>query len=99
MAVEMGSTMTVRVDAKGRFTVPQRIRRELGIEPGDTLFVDYDEETKVVHYAKAGNPFDILAEHALTERQAGRTRGLREFAAENDIAVDAGCALYGRAHA
>ena len=86
----MTSTLTVRVDPKGRLTIPQRLRKTLGIEPGDILFVDYDEERKVLRYAKAENPFDALAEHAMAERQAGRTRSLREFAAENAIDLDAG---------
>lgn len=84
----MTTSLTVKVDLKGRFMIPRRVREGLGIEPGDTLFVDYDEERKLVHVAKAENPFDLLAEHALAERQAGRTRNLREFAAENDIALD-----------
>ena len=53
------------------------------------LVVEYDEERQVLLYAKAENPFDRLAEHALAEHRAGRTRTLREFAAENDIALDA----------
>ena len=44
----------------------------------------------MLRYAKAENPFDALAERALAERQAGRTRSLREFAAENAIDLDAG---------
>jgi AbrB family looped-hinge helix DNA binding protein len=79
---------TVKVDLKGRLTIPHQLRKLLNIEPGDTLVVDYDEEHKMLHYAKAENPFDRLAEHALAERRAGRTRNLREFAAENDILLD-----------
>ena len=85
----MGS-LTVRVDPKGRLTIPRRFREALSIEPGDTLFVEIDEERKVLRYAKAENPFDALARHALDEHRAGRTRGLRAFAAENDAALDAG---------
>lgn len=87
---QMASTLTVRVDPKGRLTIPQRLRKSLGIEPGDIFFVDYDEERNVLRYAKAENPFDTLAEHALAERRAGRTRSLREFAAENAVDLDAG---------
>ena len=32
--------------------------------------------------------FDMLADQAVAERQAGRTKGLRAFAAEHDIALD-----------
>ena len=82
------NAVTVKVDSKGRFMIPQLLRTELGIEPGDTCFVEADEERRILRLAKADNPFDVLIEHARTEREAGRTRSLREFAAENDIALD-----------
>jgi AbrB family looped-hinge helix DNA binding protein len=81
----MAAPLTVKVDPKGRPTIPQRIRDELGIEPGDTFFVEADGEHAVVRYAKAENPFDALAEHAIAEHRAGRTRGLRAYAAEHGI--------------
>jgi AbrB family looped-hinge helix DNA binding protein len=84
----MATSLTVKVDVKGRFMIPKSVREGLGIEPGDTLFVDYDEEHQQLRLAKAENPFDVLIEHALAERKAGRTRNLREFAAENDINLD-----------
>ena len=80
--------LTVRVDPKGRLTIPRQIREALGIEPGDTLFVESDQENGVLRYAKPENPFDILAEHAISEYRAGRTRNLRDFAAENGISLD-----------
>jgi AbrB family looped-hinge helix DNA binding protein len=85
----MATTLTVKVDPKGRLTIPRRLREALGIEPGDTLFVECDEDRQTLRYAKAENPFDALARHALQERRAGRTQTLRSFAAENGIAVDA----------
>lgn len=72
----------VKVDPKGRLTIPRRLREQLEIEPGDTLFVDVDEEQRVLRYVKVENPFDVLAKHALAERAAGRTRTLRAFARE-----------------
>ena len=83
-------TVAVKVDAKGRLTIPQRMRGDLDIRPGDTLFVECDEERKVLHYAKVENPFDVLVEHAIEERSAGKTRRLRDFAAEHNIALDVG---------
>lgn len=80
--------LTVRVDPKGRLTIPRQIRDALGIEPGDTLFVALDEAHKELRYAKAENPFDVLAQHAINEYRAGRTRNLRDFAAENNISLD-----------
>lgn len=83
------STLTVKVDRKGRLLIPLSVRRGLDIKHGDMLFVDYDAERRIIRYAKAENPFDVLAEHALTEHRAGSTRTLRDFAAEHDIALDA----------
>lgn len=80
--------LTVKVDPKGRLTIPRQLRESLGIEPGDTLFVESDEDHKILHYAKSDNPFDILAQHAIEEYRAGRTRNLREFAAEHNISLD-----------
>lgn len=81
--------LTVTLDPKGRLIVPLQVRKGMGLEPGDTFFLEYDEERQVLRYAKAENPFDVLAEHALREHRAGRTRGLRGFAAEHGIALDA----------
>jgi AbrB family looped-hinge helix DNA binding protein len=80
-------TMTVRVDSKGRLTLPKEIREELGIEPGTTLFY-CRREGDILQLAKAENPFDGLARHAIQERRAGRTRNVREFAREHGIAVN-----------
>lgn len=82
----MVTKATVRADAKGRLMVPSPIRKELGIEAGDVFFLE--AEDGVLHFAKAENPFDVLAEHAIAEYQAGRTKSLREFAAENAISLD-----------
>ncbi len=86
----VATSLAVKIDSKGRLTIPRRLRANLGIGPGDTLFVEFDQERKMLCYAKAENPFDELAEHALQEHRTGRTRGLRDFAAENNIGLDAG---------
>lgn len=59
----------------------------MGIESGDIFFVQV-EGTGILRYARAENPFDILAEHAIAERRAGRTRNLRDIAAEDGIDLD-----------
>jgi AbrB family looped-hinge helix DNA binding protein len=82
----MATAHSVKVDAKGRLVIPQRLRSALNIHPGDTLFVE--QEGNILRYAKADNPFDLLAEHASREFEAGRTKNLRDFAAENDIALE-----------
>ncbi len=84
----MVDAMTVKVDPKGRLLIPRSLRERLGIRPGDTLFVESDRDQTVLRFAKATNPFEVLAEHALDERRAGRTRGLRAFAAEHDLPLD-----------
>jgi AbrB family looped-hinge helix DNA binding protein len=80
--------LTAKVDPKGRVMIPQPVRKELGIEPGDTLVIEFDEQRKIAHCAKAENPFDVLAAYALWEFDAGRTCSLREFVAENNISLD-----------
>ncbi len=75
--------VAVRVDKKGRLTIPKSARQALGIEPGDTFFVEVDGDT--LRYARAENPFDALARHAIEEYRAGRTQNLRDFAREQNI--------------
>ena len=77
---------TARVDSKGRLTIPKEAREALGIQPGDTFFVE--REGRVLRYAKAENPFDGLARHAAAEHTAGKTRSLREIAGEQGIDLD-----------
>ena len=71
----------VLVDDKYRVTIPKEARAK--IRPGDVLFVE--ETDGVLHYAKAENPFDGLARHALQEYRAGLTRSLEEIASEGGI--------------
>ena len=75
--------VTVRVDDKGRLSIPAEIRTAMGIKSGDVFFLESDPESKIIHLAKAVNPFDGLAEHALREYRAGRTRNLSEYAIAN----------------
>lgn len=79
---------TVKVDAKGRLSIPAQIREKLGIETGDIYFVEADDEHSILRFAKAENPFDVLADHAIEEHRSGRTRSLREYADEHGIDVD-----------
>lgn len=84
----MTASHTVKVDPKGRLSIPAELRTLLGIEPGDTLFVETEENGQVLRFAKAENPFDALARHAELEYRAGRTRNLREIADELDTDHD-----------
>ncbi len=76
---------TVKVDSKGRLSIPREIREQLGIESGDVYFVEADSEHAVIHFAKAESPFGPIAQYAINEYHAGRTRSLREVAAEFGI--------------
>jgi AbrB family looped-hinge helix DNA binding protein len=79
----------VTVDSKGRLSIPTEVRDELGIEAGDVMFLEVDSAHGIIHLAKAENPFDRLAEYATAEFRAGRTRNLRDYAAECGIDLDA----------
>jgi AbrB family looped-hinge helix DNA binding protein len=80
--------VTVRIDDEGRLTIPERDREALGIKPGDTFL--FEREGKVLRFAKAEDPFDVLAEHAIREHRKGRTKDLRQVAQERGIRLDAG---------
>lgn len=84
----MAQPIGVRVDEKGRLTLPRNLRDEFHIQPGDMLFIDADSEKQTLQLAKAINPFDVLADHALAEWRAGRTKNLRDFAREEGIDLD-----------
>jgi AbrB family looped-hinge helix DNA binding protein len=77
--------VTVTVDSKGRLSIPANVRDELGIEAGDVLFLETDAEHAVIHLAKAQNPFDSLAEHAIEEYRQCRTISLQDYAAKHNI--------------
>lgn len=83
-----GRTVSIRVDAKGRLNIPRAMREELHIEPGDTLLLQRVDNT--LRYVKPNldEIFTGLAAHALGEYKAGKTRDLRDFAAERGISLD-----------
>lgn len=79
-------TITVRVDGKGRLTIPGKVRKELDVKPGDTFFLEH--EGLVLHYAKADNPFDTLAARAVHEYREGKTASLDDLAQELNVDLD-----------
>lgn len=77
---------TVPIYAKGRVAIPLAIRNRLGIEPGDLFTVE--AEGSSLRFTKIENPFDLLAQFAIAEYHAGRTKNLREFASENGFSLE-----------
>lgn len=63
----MKSTLT----SKGQITLPIKLRRRLGLEPGDVL--EFDEH---VPYLKARKPFDAEEMASVIGRGRTRTNGL-----------------------
>ncbi len=80
--------VTVTVDSRGRLSIPADVRDELGIGTGDVLFLESDPEHAVIHLAKAVNPFDGLALHAIEEYRQGRTISLEAYAAKHNITLN-----------
>lgn len=78
------SAITLRVDNKGRVTLPNKLREKLNIEPGDTLFLD-STANETILLKKAINPFDLLALEGLKELREGKTTSLEELAKEMEI--------------
>ena len=76
------------IDAKGRVSIPREVRDSLGLESGDAVFIETDENKQFVRMAKAINPLDILAAEALAEFERGETTDLRDFAREMGIELD-----------
>lgn len=84
--IQRGSMQTtIKVDSKGRVSIPKRVREQAGLQPGDTLFLAIDQESGTVQLRKVTNPFDGLALHAIAEYEAGRTRSLDEIMDEMGI--------------
>jgi AbrB family looped-hinge helix DNA binding protein len=69
---------TTTLDAKGRLLIPEAIRSDLHLQPGDVFFIDRDSETGTIQLAKAINPFDVLARKALDEYQRGITLSIED---------------------
>jgi AbrB family looped-hinge helix DNA binding protein len=82
----MGKPQPVQLDRKCRLSIPKSLRDELNLEAGDTIFVR--KVGSVLELTKAVNPFDALATHAVAEYNVGRTRNLRDLAAELGEDVD-----------
>jgi len=76
----------VKVDSKGRVTIPRRIRKALGIEEGKAFFlrVNDDNSLQLKGAVEEQNSFDILANEAEKEYQEGKTRDFRSYIKERE---------------
>lgn len=72
----------VKIDKKGRLVVPKAVRDRMGIEAGDTYFLDADEG--MIRLIKAEDPFARLAHHARQDLAEGQTRSAREVLEDDD---------------
>lgn len=80
------SAISLKVDEKGRVTLPNKLRKNLDIKPGDTLFLQ--EEVGYFVLKKAVDPFDALALDALRERNEGKTVGLKDVASQLGVDLE-----------
>ncbi|HBQ28464.1 MAG TPA: AbrB family transcriptional regulator [Desulfotomaculum sp.] len=82
----MANQIAVRIDNKGRVTLPKNIRQALGVDTGDTVFLKYEPEGNLVRMSRAvEDPIAVLWEHAEKEYQAGKTKDLRDYAREQGL--------------
>ena len=80
--------MTAKMDNKGRLLLPRKLRDSLRLSSGDTLFLQFESKSGIVRLAKASSPFDVLADEAEKELEAGRTTNIREYARKRGITPD-----------
>jgi AbrB family looped-hinge helix DNA binding protein len=80
-----GLKIALTLDTKGRLTLPQKMREDYNLKPGDYLLVSADKAG--IRLAKTENPFDILAENALNKNEQGNSVEIRELARTNGIKV------------
>ncbi len=80
----MANLATIRVDEKGRLSIPAKARKELGISPGDVLF--FRIHGGMLQYAKVNaDPFEILARQAMQEFEEGKTISIEDYAKKKGI--------------
>jgi len=83
----MTDKITVRVDSKGRVTLPKEIRESAKVKKGDVFFVDIDRgQIKLTEAVK--DPMVMLREYGREEYRKGRTKSLRDYAAERGIELN-----------
>ncbi len=78
--------VSVRLDDKGRLTLPRSVREAIHAEPGDVFYVEADGDG-ILRLVRAVNPFDVLAEQALREDDAGETISLNDVLRREGISL------------
>lgn len=76
----------IKIDDRGRISLPKSIRDKMGVETGDTVFALWRHGDLVLR--KAINPFDVLVEDAIREYKSGQTRNIDDLAAEFGVDLD-----------
>ncbi len=82
----MAKNVSVRMDDKGRLTLPRSIREALHAEPGDVFYLQPEQGS--VRIVKGENPFDALAEEAICEDDAGETIALDDILRREGVPLD-----------
>lgn len=78
---------SVRIDGRGRISLPKKIREQMGVETGDTLFMRLSDKGRL-EILKAMNPFDLLVDEAIREYKEGKTTSIEDLAAELGVDLD-----------
>lgn len=78
--------ISVRLDDKGRLTLPRSVREALHAQPGDVFFLQPEEDG--VRIVRAENPFDELAKEAIREDDVGETIALDDILKREGISID-----------
>lgn len=82
----MSGQIPVRIDSKGRISLPQKVRSALKAKAGDTLFLKCEGQGHLVRMVRAvEDPVAVLWEHAEKEYKAGRTKNLRDYARKKGL--------------
>ncbi len=81
----MKGTISAKIDSKGRLALPVDLRELMNIEPGDVFFIK-PEKNDILRLARAENPFEFLAKHAIEESRKGKTISLDEYAKKRKAA-------------
>jgi len=84
---KMSDKLVVKVDSRGRITIPKEARKAADIESGDVLFMNLSpgrvELTRAIK-----DPLVELTAYAESEYEKGNTQNLRDFAEEEGIKLD-----------